>query len=198
MLPRKVNRQNSLWFAVRLCVLSVLFSGLGTLPARAQSARLELGALEALTHKAQHVTEVSLDQDMLQLAVRLMTKDEQARQVIQHLKGVYVRNYEFAKAGDYSQADVDAILAQVRAAQWQTVVSNRDITKNETHAVYMMSKNDEIRGLAIISAGPRQLTVVNIVGPIDLRKLSELEGHFGIPHVKVNQNDGGPDHSQQN
>jgi hypothetical protein len=30
-------------------------------------------------------------------------------------------------------------------------------------------------------AEPTELTVVNIVGPIDVAKLGELEGHFGIP-----------------
>jgi Domain of unknown function (DUF4252) len=198
MTSRSVSRQNPLWSIGAVCVATILWSAFGTLPARAQSARLQLGALDELAHKAQHVTEVSLDQQMLQLAVRAMTKDEQARRVMEQLKGVYIRNYEFRNEGDYSQADVDAILDQVRAARWQTVVSKRDFKTNQTHAVYMMGKDDAIRGLAIISAGPRQLTVVNIVGPIDLRKLTALEGHLGIPHVNLDQEKEEPEPAQQN
>ncbi len=39
------------------------------------------------------------------------------------------------------------------------------------------------RGLAIIATEPRQFTVVNIVGSIDLDKLHKLEGRFGIPKL---------------
>ena len=36
-------------------------------------------------------------------------------------------------------------------------------------------------GLAILVAQPAELTVVNIVGPMDLAKLGALQGQFGIP-----------------
>ena len=34
-----------------------------------------------------------------------------------------------------------------------------------------------------VKAEPREFTVVNIVGPVDLEKLAGLEGQFGIPHI---------------
>ena len=40
-------------------------------------------------------------------------------------------------------------------------------------------------GLAIIAAEPKELVIVNIVGPIDLEKLSQLEGIFGIPDLNI-------------
>jgi hypothetical protein len=45
------------------------------------------------------------------------------------------------------------------------------------------------QGLALVTAEPQELTVVNIVGPISLEKLSKLGGHIGIPHVDVKQED---------
>jgi hypothetical protein len=51
-------------------------------------------------------------------------------------------------------------------------------------------RGDRINGLVIISAEPREFTVVNIVGDIDLDRLSKLEGEFGIPRItKGNHND---------
>jgi hypothetical protein len=44
-----------------------------------------------------------------------------------------------------------------------------------------MKQGDAIAGMAVLVAESRELTVVNIVGPIDIEKLSQLEGHFGIP-----------------
>jgi hypothetical protein len=41
--------------------------------------------------------------------------------------------------------------------------------------------------LAIIATEPKQLTLVNIVGAIDLDTLSELGGHMGIPDVDVDK-----------
>jgi len=32
---------------------------------------------------------------------------------------------------------------------------------------------------------PKELTVVNIVGPVDLSKLSKLEGNFGVPDLDI-------------
>jgi hypothetical protein len=39
----------------------------------------------------------------------------------------------------------------------------------------------------IIASEPREFTVVNIVGSIDLQKLRRLEGRFGIPKLQLEQ-----------
>jgi hypothetical protein len=40
-------------------------------------------------------------------------------------------------------------------------------------------------GLAIIASEPREFTIVNIVGAVDLEKLRQLEGQFGIPKLEL-------------
>jgi hypothetical protein len=40
-------------------------------------------------------------------------------------------------------------------------------------------------GLAIIAAEPREFTIVNIVGSIDLEDLHKLEGKFGVPNLDI-------------
>jgi len=49
--------------------------------------------------------------------------------------------------------------------------------------VYLFQQAGKINGITILAAERRELTVVNIVGPIDLSKLKLLEGQFGIPTV---------------
>ena len=44
-----------------------------------------------------------------------------------------------------------------------------------------------ISGLAVLATQPKELTVVNIIGPVDLSKLSELEGQFGVPELGIEQ-----------
>ena len=45
----------------------------------------------------------------------------------------------------------------------------------------MFQKGKELGGMTIIAAEKRELAVVNIVGPVDLKSLGELGGKFGIP-----------------
>jgi len=42
-------------------------------------------------------------------------------------------------------------------------------------------RGENVVGLLVIAAERRELTIVNLVGPIDIEKLATLEGHFGIP-----------------
>ena len=51
--------------------------------------------------------------------------------------------------------------------------------------IYIMVENNRAIGLALIASEPRQITIVNIVGAIDLDKLHKLEGQFGVPKLDV-------------
>ena len=53
--------------------------------------------------------------------------------------------------------------------------------------VYFMGTESNIQGLAIIVTDPKELTVVNIVGPIDIEELSKLSGHMGVPYIKIDK-----------
>jgi hypothetical protein len=52
--------------------------------------------------------------------------------------------------------------------------------------VYMMMSGNQINGITVIAADKKELAVVNIVGSIDLDKLSRLSGKFGIPSLDIN------------
>jgi hypothetical protein len=50
-----------------------------------------------------------------------------------------------------------------------------------------MSEGSVIKGLAVLAAEPKALTVVNVIGSIDLAKLRDIEGKFGIPRFGLDQ-----------
>lgn len=157
-----------------------------TLPSSAQNGKLQLQNLEKLSARAAEVNDVTLDGALLQLASKFLdvADDADAREVknlIKDLKGIYVKNFEFDEPNQYSQADVEAIRTQLTAPGWQRIVTSRSKHNNENDEVYLMKEGDKITGVAILVAEARELTVVNIVGPIDMDKLGELGGHFGIP-----------------
>jgi hypothetical protein len=123
---------------------------------------------------------------MLQLASKFMDAADdpdaaQMKDVIKDLKGIYVKNFEFDEPNQYSQADVQAIRAQLTGPGWQRIVEARSEHAREHDEIYVMKQGNTITGLAILVAEPMELTVVNIVGPIDINKLASLRGQFGIP-----------------
>jgi Domain of unknown function (DUF4252) len=183
---KTMARSKELWgviLGVLLCCLAA--------PAQAQNARLKLEHLEKLGSKAAEVNNVTLDGDMLQLAAKFLDMDKddpeaaQVKDIIKKLKGIYVKNFEFDEPNQYSAADVEEIRMQLAAPGWSKIIENRDKRNAENNEIYVMKDaSNNIAGIAILVAEPKELTVVNIVGPVDLDKLSALSGKFGIPGEK--------------
>ena len=150
-------------------------------PASAQKLNLDF---PGLADRADEVVDVTLDASMLRLASKFLSgdSDERAiRDMISGLRGIYVRSYEFAKEGEYDRNLVDRVRSQL-GASWKPLVTVRSKTKENVNIFANMS-GENVTGLVIISAEPREFTVVNIDGPIDIERLSSLEGQFGIPEI---------------
>jgi hypothetical protein len=161
-------------------------------PAYGQNPRLEIKQLDKLASKAAEVVDVTLDEPMLKLASKFVASGHdsdsaQFHDLVKNLKGVYVKSFEFDKEGEYSDADIEAVRSQLKSSAWSKMVGVRSKRDNELSEVYLMTEGatEKILGLAIIAAEPKELTVVNIVGPIDIDKLSALEGKMGIPHMDL-------------
>ena len=147
---------------------------------------LDLKALDKLSAKATDSVDVKLDGTLLQLAARLLSNDDsdeaKIKKLVAGLTGVYVKSFEFALKGQYFDADLDGIRAQLAAPPWSKVVSVKSSKDGDNTDIYLrVGAKDRIGGLAIISAEPKELTVVHIVGTISVDDLRDLAGNFGIP-----------------
>jgi hypothetical protein len=146
---------------------------------------LKLDSLDKLAPKATETVKVTLDSKLLGLASGFLSNDDpdevQVKQLIKGLKGIYVRSFEFSDTGQYAGSDVDAIRKQLRDASWKTIVEVHNKDQNDNTDVYVKDEGDHFGGIAIVSAEPKQLTIVHIDGVIDLDGLSKLAGNFGIP-----------------
>jgi len=181
----------------------IVASALLVLPALAAAAdpgRVQLPDFAALSKKATQSVDISLDPSLLHLAGIAIDHDGDANSpavgdLIRDLRGIYVRSYTFNQPGEYSKADVKAILAQLLAPGWQAVVSTHDLKEGNNVDIYLRRTGEKTDGFVIIAAQPRELTVVNIVGSIDLAKLARLQGQFGVPKFGITMNGqgkGGP------
>jgi Domain of unknown function (DUF4252) len=156
----------------------------GSLPA--QQVRWNFDKLAA---RASDSTDVSLDGAVLQLAGKFLSDDNKdqakVKKLVGGLKGIYIRTFEFKKPGEYTAADVEPFRAPLRPPDWQRIVGTHSNEDGETVEVYIKNDSKGIGGLVIIATEPKELTLVNIVGAVDLDSLSELGKHFDFPQVEV-------------
>ncbi|HVS82404.1 MAG TPA: DUF4252 domain-containing protein [Pyrinomonadaceae bacterium] len=169
-------------------VLLLLFGG-AAITAHAQGAKLQMDQLDFLANKASETVDVKLDERLMQTTAKIFSDKDDAdiKELLKGVKGIYVKSFTFEKAGEYSRAEVDSILSQLRGGGWSKVVSVTNKKDGDNVEVYLMMQGEQIEGLAVVSAEPKELTVVNIVGPVNLEKLSKLEGQFGVPDLGLDQ-----------
>ena len=145
-----------------------------------------LDKLDALTD---HKTKIALDGDMLQLAGRFIGSDDDKdaasiKSLVSNLKGIYLRTYEFDRDGQYTQADLEPFRVYLKQQQWSKIVESQEGT--ELDEIYIQPlPGDRFGGVAIISAEPRELTIVYISGTMNLADLEKLEGNMGVPAIDL-------------
>lgn len=167
---------------MRKFIISTVLALAIALPAAAQKLNLDF---PGLADRADDVVDITLDANLLKLAAKFLSgddADERAiRQMISGLQGIYVRSYTFSRDGQYDRAIPDRVKSQL-GSSWKPLVTIRSKTKENVN-IYADMRGEKINGLVIIAAEPRELTVVNIVGAIDIDRLASLEGQFGIPNI---------------
>lgn len=155
--------------------------------ASAQDLKMPVN-LDKLAAKASETTEVTLNGRTLQLAAKFMNDedDQEARELVKKLKGIYVRSFQFDHPGEYSEADVESVRSQLQSPLWEKVVNVHSKRQGENAEIYFRTDDaDRIMGLVVIAADPKELTIVHIDGPLDPSDLDKLGGDFGVPHVEA-------------
>ena len=151
---------------------------------------MRLDNLEKLAGKAAEVVDVTLDGTLLKLAARFLSDtdaDRDVKSLVEGLQGIYVKSFEFDKEGEYSPQDVEDLRKQLQSPKWSRIVGVTSKRGGDNAEVYVMTDGagGKVLGMSILSAEPRELTVVNIVGSIDIERVADLSGKLGIPPLKL-------------
>lgn len=156
---------------------------IAALPALAQQT-FDFKTLDKLAARAKESTNITLDGDTLKLAGNFLNDDNASlKSVIDNLKAVYVRSFEFAKDGQYTGADLEPLRAYIKTLQWNKIVDVKE--DGETSEIYVKPlPNDRLGGLAIINAEPKEVHVICITGDLSRSDLARLGGNLGIPNMK--------------
>jgi hypothetical protein len=137
-----------------------------------------------LASRASNVTEVTLGKDMLGFAAKFMdgkNKDQASvSQLVQGLDGIYVRDYEFDKEGQYSMDDIEKLRQAFETPEWMPIVRTRERNGAEITDVLVKQVNGESRGMFVLTAEPKELCIVLILGPINMDQLGMLKGFGGL------------------
>jgi hypothetical protein len=155
------------------------------IPLWAQGIKLP-GSLDKLAEKAEESVVVTLDKSMLRLTSRFLDEQEDAevKKLVAGLDSIYVRSLEFAKEGEYSAADVEAVRTQLQAPAWSRIVGVRSQRSGQDVDVYFKNTgNGQLGGIVVIAAEAKELTIVQINGTLDPAHLVDLGGEFGIPRL---------------
>ncbi|HEY0323017.1 MAG TPA: DUF4252 domain-containing protein [Pyrinomonadaceae bacterium] len=177
--------------ASKLACAAVLFILTSHAAAQAQDpGRLQLAALDQLEPRAEQTINITMDGKLLQLALRFLSdkkpNEVKIKEAVAGIKGIYVKSFRFDQDNLFNSTDVESIRSQLRSPMWSQLVEVRSKKEGQNIDVFTMIDGGKINGVAIIAVDRRQVTVVNIVGPVDVDKLAELRGNFGIPDFDIN------------
>jgi Domain of unknown function (DUF4252) len=177
---------------MNLRILAAIGLALPLLAAAAEpTGRLDLPSFSHLQSKATEVVDVTLGTWPLTLASKLMEADDpesaEMKKIIAGIKSIAIRSYEFDADFVYSKDDVDTVRAQLAAPGWTQLAQVRKRNKVQEVDVYAALDNDRITGFAIIASEPRKLTILNIVGAIDLDQIAKLERHVDLPNIALSE-----------
>jgi len=136
--------------------------------------------LDKLGANATESTNITLEGDTLKLATSFLGDDAGS---LKNLTGVYVRSFEFAKPGQYKEADLAPLRAYLKTLQWTKIVDVKET--DESSEIYLQPlPNNKLGGLAILAVEPKEVTVVFIAGAVNLSDIGKLNG-LGIPAMRL-------------
>jgi len=149
-----------------------LLAALASVPASAQKLNLNLN-FDAFAKNATEKTELSLEGPLLEMLRQKLAGDKEHQALFASIDQVSVHNYEYAKPGDYADIDLDPLRRQMAsAAGWSRLLDVKE--KDESTQIYVLMQGDKPAGFLLISAEPKELTVIHVAGSIQLAQLKEL------------------------
>jgi polynucleotide 5'-kinase involved in rRNA processing len=173
---------------LRTPLIALLLIIATALIARGQDSRIQLSTLDHLAAKASQTVDVSIDERLIRIAAKVFkdndAEEKQIKDLLVGIKGIYVKSFQFDTDGQIAPTDLESIRTQLRAPGWSRLLGVKS-RKEGNFDVYLLMNAEQVGGLAVLHTDQRELTVVNIVGPVDLDKLAKLEGQLGIPDLEI-------------
>ena len=131
--------------------------------------------LDAVAAKAKDKAELTLEGPLLAQAVEEVSKNapDKLKDKLGTVSRVAVRHYEFDQPGQYADSDLESVRKVVSGQpDWKRAVNVKE--EKESVEIYMQSQGGKTTGFLLIAAEPKELTIVQIAGSIDLASVQEV------------------------
>src|SRR2546430_17560879 len=110
---------------LKFALVSALLA-ISAFSATAQTAKLQLDQLDVLANRASETVDVKLDEHLMQTTAKLFSgkdpDDAEIRDLIKNVKGIYVKSFTFEKESQYSPAEVESVMTQLRGGGWSKII----------------------------------------------------------------------------
>jgi hypothetical protein len=149
----------------------------------AQGAKIRMPDFSGLAEKAKESVDISLEGDQLKSAGSFLgggASDPKLAELIKGLDGIFIKVFEFEKAGEYSTRDIDTMVRQVESEGWKKLMAVRS---GDERVEMWLRDNHRDGGMFLVVSEPKELVMINIVGNVNLQALSQLQGKFGLPNL---------------
>ena len=145
---------------------------------------LDLSALKGLESKAKESTSIDLGQDQMKLMMGFASdSNSELQKLAKTIELIQVRTFGFDKDNMYNMADMEALRQKVKASDFVPFLSHKE--KGGFTEILMRKGPKGLRGFIVLTAEAREITIINIIGDLDLNTLSKLGGKFGIPDIQL-------------
>ena len=152
--------------------------------ATAQDARINLPDFGPLEAKAKDCVNITLGPSMLHSVGMFLDGDDPedvaAKKLLNGIQSIQVRSFEFESDNAYSSADLDAVRKQLGAPGWSALMNVHDRDRKQDVEMYMLMRNEQTRGFALITSEPRRFTIINIVGSVNMSDLPKLQKYLHV------------------
>lgn len=150
----------------------------------APTGKLQLPAFDDLQKAAKESVDISLGSLPFHLASEFADSDvdADAKDLLKSVKGVYVRSYQFDSDFAYPRAKIEEVRAQLSREGWSPLVQVKEKEQRNVD-ISVALDGDQVRGVAIVATEPREFTIVNIVGAVDVKRLGQLQNQLGLPKI---------------
>ncbi|MEQ9825946.1 MAG: DUF4252 domain-containing protein [Puniceicoccaceae bacterium] len=130
-------------------------------------------------------SEVYLRNYILRMIARVTKKSEpDFAKMLAAIKLIRVVEFEFDAEGINSTLEkAESLVNHLQKSRWDTLVRSKQSDKTLQICI-QSDREDHIYALAIVSWDSYKMTIVNVVGDIDLDMLSRLGSQFGIDELE--------------
>jgi hypothetical protein len=130
-------------------------------------------------------SEVYLRNYILRMIAKVTKKSEpDFANMLEAIKLIRVVEFEFDAEGlNSTLAQAESLVNHLQQSRWDTLVRSKQADKTLQICI-QSDREDHIYALAIVSWDAYKMTIVNVVGDIDLEMLSRLGSQFGIDELE--------------